>query len=87
MWTSNLSLKVLIVLVKEKAAYLPNVYIETGEDTTVDNSEMAARHSAATLRDQKTLGSTLLTRVRALGQEDPLEKEMASHSSILAWKI
>ena len=27
------------------------------------------------------------TWVRALGQEDPLEKEMATHSSILAWKI
>ena len=26
-------------------------------------------------------------RVQALGQEDPLEKEMATHSSILAWKI
>ena len=23
----------------------------------------------------------------SLGQEDPLEKEMATHSSILAWKI
>ena len=27
------------------------------------------------------------TRVRSLGGEDPLEKEMATHSSILAWKI
>ena len=27
------------------------------------------------------------TRVRSLGQEDPLEKEMAIHSSILAWRI
>ena len=27
------------------------------------------------------------TRVRSLGQEDPLEKEMATHSSILAWEI
>ena len=27
------------------------------------------------------------TWVRFLGQEDPLEKEMATHSSILAWKI
>ena len=27
------------------------------------------------------------TRVRSLGQEDPLEKEMATHSSSLAWKI
>ena len=27
------------------------------------------------------------TRIRSLGWEDPLEKEMATHSSILAWKI
>ena len=27
------------------------------------------------------------TRVRSLGWEDPLEKEMATHSSALAWKI
>ena len=27
------------------------------------------------------------TQVRSLGPEDPLEKEMATHPSILAWKI
>ena len=27
------------------------------------------------------------TRVRSLGQKDPLEKEMATHASILAWRI
>jgi len=27
------------------------------------------------------------TQVQSLGQEDPLEGEMATHSSILAWKI
>ena len=27
------------------------------------------------------------TQVRSLGREDPLEKEMATHSSILAWRI
>ena len=27
------------------------------------------------------------TRVRSLGQEDPLEKETAIHSNTLAWKI
>ena len=27
------------------------------------------------------------TRIRSLGREDRLEKEMATHSSILAWKI
>ena len=28
-----------------------------------------------------------MTLVRTLGQEDPLEKEMATHSNILAWRI
>ena len=27
------------------------------------------------------------TRVQSLGREDPLEKEMVTHSSILAWRI
>ena len=27
------------------------------------------------------------TGVRSLGQEDPMEREMATHSSTLAWKI
>ena len=27
------------------------------------------------------------TRVRSLGREDPLEKEMVTHSGILAWRI
>ena len=27
------------------------------------------------------------TQVQSLGQEDPLEKQMANHSSILAWEI
>ena len=27
------------------------------------------------------------TQVQSLGQEDPLEKEMATHSSILIWRI
>ena len=35
----------------------------------------------------KRLPAMRETRVRFLGREDPLEKEMAIHSSILAWKI
>ena len=35
----------------------------------------------------KNLPAVQETQVRSLGQEDPLEKEMANHSSILAWKI
>ena len=35
----------------------------------------------------KDLPAMLKTRVRSLGLEDPLEKEMATHSCTLAWKI
>ena len=37
-----------------------------------------------TVRNLPAVG---VTRVRSLGQEDPLEKRMAIHSSILAWRI
>ena len=39
------------------------------------------------LKMVKNLAAIWKTGVRSLGQEDPLGKEMASHSSILAWKI
>ena len=35
----------------------------------------------------KSLSATRETQVRSLGREDPLEKEMATHSNILAWRI
>ena len=35
----------------------------------------------------KNLRAMQDTQVRSLGQEDPLEKEMTTYSSILAWKI
>ena len=35
----------------------------------------------------KTLPAMQETQVRSLGREDPLEGEMATHSSILAWEI
>ena len=35
----------------------------------------------------KSLPAEQETRVQSLAREDPLEKEMAAHSSILAWKI
>ena len=35
----------------------------------------------------KRLPAVQETRVQSLGREDPLEKEMATDSSILAWKI
>ena len=38
------------------------------------------------VKNPPTLQETQKTLVKFLGQEDPLEKEMATHSSILAWQ-
>ena len=35
----------------------------------------------------KNLSAMQETQVRSLGREDPLEKGMATHSTILAWRI
>ena len=35
----------------------------------------------------KNLSAMQETQVQSLGQEDPLEKEMTTHSTILAWRI
>ena len=39
------------------------------------------------VKNRLPIPDTQETRVRSLGGEDPLEKEMATHSSILAWEI
>ena len=41
----------------------------------------------SSLTSVKNLWAIQETRVQSLGLEDPLEKEMATHSSILAWRI
>ena len=49
---------------------------------------MCLRHSASLIAQLvKNLPAVQKTQVRFLGQEDPLEKEMATHSSILAWSM
>ena len=35
----------------------------------------------------KNLPAMLKTQIQSLGQKDPLEKRMVTHSSILAWRI
>ena len=49
---------------------------------------MFPSHFIASLVAQviKRLPALQETQVRSLGQEDPLEKGMATHSSILAWR-
>ena len=39
------------------------------------------------VKNPPAMQETQETQVRSLGGEDPLEKEMATHSSILAWRI
>ena len=56
---------------------------------TITNLWLILVHFRASLVAQtvKNLSAMQETWVRSLGREDPLEKEMATHSSILAWKI
>ena len=39
------------------------------------------------VKNTTAMQETQETWVHSLGQEDPLEKEMVTHSSILAWRI
>ena len=48
---------------------------------------LSATRASLVAQTVKRLSAMQETCVRSLGWEDPLEKEMAAHSSILAWKI
>ena len=39
------------------------------------------------VKNPPSMQETRETQVRSMGQEDPLEEEMATHSSIRAWEI
>ena len=49
--------------------------------------KMMALWASLVAQTVKRLPAMQETRVRFLGQEDPLEKEMAIYSSILAWRF
>ena len=42
---------------------------------------------AFVVKDPPVIAGDMILWVRSLGQEDPLEEGMATHSSILAWRI
>ena len=44
-------------------------------------------HDSLVAQTVKNLPAMRETQVRSLGWEDPLEKEMVTHSSLLAWRI
>ena len=51
------------------------------------NKALMSGWASLVAKTVKRLSAMLETRVRSLGWEDPLEKEVAAHSSTLAWKI
>ena len=64
----------------------PGAYIRSDENAPELNVEMIEQLYECAQR-LKRLPGKRETRVRSLGQEDPLEKEMGTHSSTLAWRI
>ena len=48
---------------------------------------MAKKRDSLVAQMVKSLLAMQETRVRSLGSEDPMEKEMAAHSSITVWEI
>ena len=53
----------------------------------INNLKYADDMAALVAQRVKCLPAMWETQVRSLGREDPLEKEIATHSSILAWRI
>ena len=53
----------------------------------LDKGGTLGRRSSLIAQSVKNLPAMQETWIRSLGREDPLEKEMATHSSILAWRI
>ena len=69
--------KLKLELPYDPAIPLPGKYLEK---TTTQEDSLVAQ----TVKHLPTMQETW---VQPLGREDPLEKEMATHSSTLAWKI
>ena len=49
--------------------------------------QLWAFQGGTVVKNLPAIQETQETRVQSVGQEDPLEEEMATHSSILAWRI
>ena len=67
-------------------------YTHTSRETTQPRksalyTEEAQRVASLGAQILENLPAMRETQVRSLGREDPLEKGMATHSSILAWRI
>ena len=81
----------LIVIIKNRLTQKKRLTLVLGKKQT-DNIFFkiylcAVYRASLIAHSVKNLPAMQETLVRFLGQEDPLEKEMGTHSSILAWRI
>ena len=58
----------------------------TSQDSILKSRDITLPELSLVAQRVKHLSAMWETQVRSLGQEDPLEREMATHSSTLAWK-
>ena len=70
----------------QHTAMVRETYSSTGEEKKLGPNHMIMRASLVA-QLVKSLPPMRETWVPSLGWEDPLEREMATHSSILAWRI
>ena len=63
------------------------IYGKTERNQLIDTLQKWASPMAQQVKNSHAVQKTQEMWVRSLSQDDALEKEMATHSSILAWKI
>ena len=64
-----------------------NTEVHESFSIMVFSEDMPRAYASLVVQAIKNLPAMQETSVRSLGWEDPLEKRMATHSSILAWEI
>ena len=72
---------------KSLLLYMVSFSLHISQSSLLPLSEMCPTHASLVAQTEKCLPTMRETQVRFLGWEDPVEKEMAIHSSILAWRI
>ena len=71
----------------DRTGVCPNFLVSQSRGSLHLNKSLALLGASFVAQLVKNLPAMQKTWVQSLGQEDPLEKEMATYSSILAWRI